>query len=97
MYFDKFTKSGELTDDELSNVSGGCAKWRNGRAYSGVPNHKLIVTLGNHCSLYEDFPYGMGIKGTYFRCRNIHKASDDKNPFTVYCSKRTYHSDPLNP
>ncbi len=52
LYFEKYSKSGELNDDELKNVSGGaCARWRRGSAYSGNPPHYLIVTIGNDCRL----------------------------------------------
>lgn len=93
VYFDKYFKSGELTDEELSNVNGGCAKWRNGKAYSGVSPHLLIVTWGNSCRLWEG-PARKGIKGTCFTCDNIDKAPGSA---ASYCKVRNYYNDPLNP
>ena len=91
-YLEQFSKSSELTDDELSNVSGGCVKWRRGSAYSGEPPHYLITTIGNSCKLWEG-PTRPGIKGTCFTCQGLYK----KVGLTFYCTGRTYDNDPINP
>lgn len=39
-YFDKTHKTGELDDDELDNVAGGCHEWGGNR---------LVVTVGYAC------------------------------------------------
>lgn len=95
-YFKQFAASGELGDDELSNVTGGCAKWRNGRAYSGNPPHQLIVTCGNTCPLYDlnpgypEWKINM-FKGKCAVCLNMNQIG-----VTMYCNKRKYYDDPYN-
>lgn len=88
-YINKLSKGGELSDDELSNVSGGCAKWRNGKAYSGTPPHWLIVTAGNSCSLFARW------EGKAKLCPNCQ--SYERRGAVRYCTKRTYNDDKLNP
>lgn len=43
-YFEKLNKSGELSDDELDNVSGGGCHNGDGR---------LVVTIGHLCSYWK--------------------------------------------
>ena len=93
-YLERFAKSGELSDNELSSVSGGgCSKWRNGRAYSGNPDYWLITTIGNSCSLWVKGGQNFGLKHTCCSCEHI----DTPNPFTYFCLKRKFNDDPLNP
>ena len=92
-YFEKLSKEGELNDDELDSVTGGCTWWRKGRAYSGVDPHNLIVTIGNSCSLWKDGKKS-GIRGTCYTC---HHCSLGNYGLTRYCWRRRYYDDPLNP
>ena len=91
-YLKQFNTSGELADDELDNVTGGCTKWRNGKAYSGTPPHYLIVTIGNSCRLFT--PKHLAVKvHTCPYCGN-----SLPRPFKpTYCIARKYYEDPLNP
>lgn len=52
--------SGEVTDDELNNVSGG-------GCYSD--DGYLQTTIGYGCEHYERDPEGLGIDGTCCRCK----------------------------
>ena len=91
-YFDKLTKSGELTDDELNSVSGGgCTKWRKGKAYSGNPPHYLIVTRLNSCKLWEQRSPGKAF-GFCMECKHLLRNFS----MTKYCTKRKWNDDPLN-
>ena len=93
-YFAMISKGGELSDDELSDVSGGaCYKWRKGKAYSKNPPH--IVMKMNTCKLYDYDPDGSGFKGTCPKCTHV----TGKPGIRVHleCSIRTYYQDPLNP
>lgn len=93
-YLDSFAKSGEISDNELSSVSGGgCSKWRNGRAYSGNPDYWLITTIGNSCSLWTQNEPKIGLKYTCYSCHHC----DSPNPFTYICRRRKFYNDPLNP
>lgn len=99
-YFDKFNKSGELTDDELSNVTGGCTWWRNGKAYSGKPHHYLIVTCGNSCPGYSR-PMPAPSNGNDLKargtCPSCGAYQEYLDPVVRYCSRRSYYHDPYNP
>ncbi len=60
-YFDLLhPQTGELSDDELDNVSGGGCYSSGGR---------LKTTCGYKCRHYEDGPSTFGVKGTCCRCR----------------------------
>lgn len=92
-YLDQLLKSGELSDGELDSVTGGCAWWRKGSAYSGNPPHHLIVTIYNCCSLFEKSDE----KFTKPRCRVCRFTYRYVGTPTWYCSRRDYYNDPLNP
>ena len=51
-------KTGELTDDELDNVSGGARYSDDGY---------LKTTIGHRCKYYEEF-YSSGVNGTCCKC-----------------------------
>ena len=51
---------GELSDDEISNVSGGGCYSEDGY---------LQTTIGYGCEHYEAHPEGLGIEGTCCRCK----------------------------
>ena len=95
-YFEKIQKSGELSDDELSNVTGGaCAKWRRGKAYSSKPHHYLIVTAGNSCPGWQ-LPINGDPKVRHV-CPNCGRYERYLDAFARYCNKRTFDNDPYNP
>ena len=52
--------TGELSDDELNNVSGG-------RCYSG--DGRLKTTCGYRCKHYQEGQSTFGVEGTCCRCR----------------------------
>lgn len=90
-YLKQFNASGELVDDELGNVTGGCAKWRRGSAYSGDSPHYLIVTIGNDCRLLKK----RDPSKPWISCPHcVH--SFYKSP-ARYCKVRTFDNDPVNP
>ncbi len=83
----------EISDEELDNVTGG-SKCRGGRFYSSDPPNRLIVTMGNTCSLWQKNPaFDDGCRQTCVRCTHFEKESWR---LTCYCKKRTYDNDPLN-
>lgn len=95
-FLEKFSKNDELSDDELSNVTGGCTWWRKGRAYSGIYPHYLIVTVANTCPSYSrdrsKDPADRDLwEGKCGYCRHA------TNYVPTYCHKRTYYNDPYNP
>ena len=59
-YFDQFNKTGELSDDELDNVSGGGCYASDGY---------LWTTIGHKCKYFEDGHERIGVKGTCFICK----------------------------
>ena len=95
VFFEQWSKEGELADEELENVSGGsfidgCC------TYSSDPSHYLIVTGGNSCPSYEEaygdsIPNIVGAPGTCWRCVNGYYVCP-----TTYCTYRTYENDPYN-
>ena len=67
-YFDLLhPKTGELSDDELDNVSGGCH----------TKDGYLLTTAGYRCGFFEEdtSPTAFGLMGTCFRCRHWDNAS----------------------
>lgn len=93
-YFKKLTESGELSDDELSNVSGGtCFRQRNREIYCIKKPQYLIVFAEKSCRLFEsDDDKGIS--------RGICRDCDHLTPSLVWplcCGIRTYYDDPLNP
>ena len=95
-FFEKLSKCGELSDDELTNVNGGgCTKWRNGRAYSGNPEYWLIVTVGNTCPGWErSRTIGHDVRRV---CPNCRWYNSDAIPAASICHIRTYYNDKYNP
>ena len=60
-YFDRLNpKTGELSDSDLDNVSGGGCYSEGGR---------LETTCGYKCRHYEDGPSTYGVRGTCCRCK----------------------------
>ena len=77
----ELNQAGELSDEELENVTGG-------GCYSTNKHGYLIVTSGNRCELFEQS--GWRSESTCFGCS--HAFADG---FVTYCSKRTRYDDPL--
>lgn len=98
IYFNEIAKSGELGDDELSNVSGGkCSRWRRGRAYSSYPPHYLIVTSSNYCKFYKTDSKKIEQRMTRYCCEACVNSTNIPQTSSLYCKIRTYDNDPLNP
>ena len=87
------TRKGELSDGELDSVAGGALK-KNSSLYSTVPPHRLIVTLFNHCALFQKSTNGSA--RTCSNCQYLYHNSKD-SVMAFYCNKRFYFQDPLNP
>ena len=69
-YFERLNNSGELSDEELDNVSGG-------GCYKGK---RLIVTALHGCKYWKCKKCGAGRKAAYYReCFNGHEQSIDCN------------------
>ena len=71
-YFAQLNKSGELSDEELDNVSGGGCYANDG---------SLMTTIGYRCKCYEAAPdRSFGVKGTCHRCKywDINNASGNE-------------------
>ena len=95
VFFEQWSKEGELADEELDNVSGGsfvdgCS------TYSSDPPYQLITTGGNTCPSYQEahgdsIPNPAGAPGSCWRCLNGYYVC----PVT-YCKFRTYGNDPYN-
>lgn len=72
-YFDQLhPKTGELSDEELDNVSGGGCYANDGA---------LMTTIGYRCKCYEAAPdRSFGVKGTCHRCKywDINNASGNE-------------------
>ena len=92
VFFEQWNKEGELADEELENVSGGsfvsgCS------TYSSDPPNYLITTMGNSCNLWEPDD-SLAAQGTLHTCAIcMHKEGD----VPLYCTRRKYGDDPLNP
>ena len=98
-YFEKLSKSGELSDDELDLVSGGgCSKWRKGKCYSGNSPYYLIVTYHNRCPSYYLSKYAdpADVRRYNNRCPCCGHRVDGPG-LTLYCNERTYNDDKYNP
>ncbi len=81
-YFEQFHKSGELSDDELDNVSGG-------GCYKG---DRLIVTMKNACDEYKCANCGKRVRGG--RCMNSknHHCHANNRSHAVCCNTCAYCS-----
>ena len=77
----ELNQAGELSDEELENVTGG-------GCYSTKTHGYLIVTSGNSCKLFEQSGWRSGST-----CSGCHYAFLDG--ITIYCSRRSRYDDPL--
>ena len=77
----ELNQAGELSDEELENVTGG-------GCYSTDKHGMLIVTAGNRCELFIQSGFRSG--STCYGC--LHAFQDG---LVIYCSKRTRDNDPL--
>ncbi len=59
-YFNAVKSKGEISDDELDNVSGGACYTDDGY---------MKTTCGYSCSYYEDDPEISGVFGTCYKCK----------------------------
>lgn len=69
-YFERLNNSGELSDDELDNVSGGGCYYKDGR---------LVVTCDYHCKRYKCNCCGKEFAPKWselHKCRNGLRSSD---------------------
>ena len=93
VFFEQWHKEGELSNEELGNVSGGsfvsgCS------TYSSDSPYRLITTAGNSCGMYCEAPDSLaagGVKGTCWYCC----LASMENGIT-YCDGRCYGNDPYN-
>lgn len=95
-YFDKLSQSGELADDELSNVSGGaCFIYRKNEMYTIRVPHYLIVAPIKRCAMFKlkeiNSSKAPDLRLCMF-CNNLF--SYDHWDFC--CKVRTWKNDPLN-
>ena len=77
----ELNQAGELSDEELENVTGG-------GCYSTDKHGMLIVTFGNSCKLFERNGGRSGSTCTSCRWAFI-------DGYIAYCGKRTRDDDPL--
>ena len=88
-YFAAWNKAGEISDEELENVSGG-SQCRNGSLYSSDPPYYLITTDANWCPACT-VGHTAGNGGTCGIC--THHVCDG---IVMYCHARKYYDDPFN-
>lgn len=93
VFFEQWNKEGELSDEELENVSGG--SFVSGcTSYSDNYPHWMITTGGNSCKLYkkrsDPISYGAA-EGTCWYCVNAEHTGD----LITYCHARRYGADPI--
>lgn len=71
-YYEKLQKTGEVSDDELDNVSGGgCGVY--------TPDDNLLVGIYNQCDLFECFYCGRPYDGDH-----KHRCHDEKTGELVF-------------
>ncbi len=80
-YFELINKSGELSDDELSNAAGGCKK-----------GGRRIVTAITVCAAaHEDKYMDYRVTSPYWKCKVCHSNSvivANELGFTCFCNRK---------
>ena len=77
----ELNQAGELSDEELENVTGG-------GCYSTDKEGLLIVTAGNRCELFEQSSFESGST-----CLSCYYQYPDG--LVTYCRRRSRYDDPL--
>ena len=87
-YFEQWNKQGELSDEELDNVTGG-ATCIERHFYSDDPPYWMITTCYNRCPLFA-----VRDNSLYFETKECWNCKNKNGDFPMFCTARTKDNDP---